>query len=123
VAARDQPRRNVSRGRATARAMAQAKAHRRPSPPIAPKAVHRAVRASQEAHAYAVLRGEEARPAHGTREGKQLARMASLASHGKADPAFEAAFKEYWYHKEGGEGPSEADEDYDYEADEDEDEE
>lgn len=37
-------------------------------------------------------------PPKGSLEGKQLARLASWARHGKADPRFEAAFSMYWYH-------------------------
>jgi hypothetical protein len=67
--------------------------------------------------------GQESAPAKGSPESKVLARLAGWSRWGKADPRFEAAFKQYWYHDEKKpDGPDEDDEDFDDENDEDEDE-
>jgi hypothetical protein len=65
-----------------------------------------------------VIAGREPRPAPGSREAKNLASLASKARHGKADPIFEAKFKDYWYHKND-ESSNEADveDNADYEGD------
>lgn len=55
----------------------------------------------------------------GSLEAKQLARWASFASHGKADPRYEAAFSQYWYHHRGS-SYDEEDEEYDYEEEDEE---
>lgn len=44
-------------------------------------------------------------------ERAQLARAASLASWGKADPRYEEAFKSLWYHSKGGNEVSESNSD------------
>jgi hypothetical protein len=49
--------------------------------------------------------------------------MASLASHGKADPRFEGAFKQFWYHKKDDKSEAEIDEESDYEEEDEEEEE
>jgi hypothetical protein len=108
--------------RETAKAVREFKASKkahRPTVSRLPKSITQRAREAPTRYAYAVLNGEESRPAKGTLEGSQLARMASFASQGKADPAF-AVFQEYWYHDKDHE-PDEADEEYDYiEDDEDE---
>lgn len=67
--------------------------------PVISKGTKAGARAARAAYADAVLAGREPYPAQGSREAKNLARMAALARHGKADPKFEAAFSRYWYHK------------------------
>lgn len=56
--------------------------------------------AAQTQYARDVQSGRIDRPEKDTPEGKQLARMASLARWNKADPSFLNAFKDYWYHDE-----------------------
>jgi hypothetical protein len=64
---------------------------------VLPKSITEPYRKRLAAHAYDVMAGRAPAPAKGTLEARQLARLASLARHGKADPRFEAAFKQYWY--------------------------
>jgi hypothetical protein len=73
-----------------------------------------------ERYAYDVMSGAEPMPAAGTPEANQLARMAAWGSRGKADPHFEAAFSQYWYHNKDQQPPDEDDEEYpeDYEDEE-----
>lgn len=102
--------------RRTARQVAaqrEARAHGRQVPRILPKAITAPSRQAQIDYANAVLRGDEPYPSKNSAEGRQLARMASLARWQKAPPEFEQAFSQYWYHKEG-EALNEEDEiDYD----------
>lgn len=56
----------------------------------------------------------------GSLEAKQLARWASYASWGKADPRYEGAFSQYWYHNRSGSYNEEDIEEYEEEEEEDE---
>jgi len=77
-------------------------------------------RRAQEAYANWVLQNPDQSPDKYTPEGRQLARMASKARWGKADPAF-AAFEQYWYHDEQGIAEAAIEDDYEgYEEDEEE---
>ena len=67
--------------------------------PVIPSGTKAGARAAREAYGHRVMAGTDPRPPKGSREGKNLARLAALAKTGKVDPAFEAAFKDYWYHK------------------------
>lgn len=90
---------------------------------ILPRRISRPVRTritrTQEAWVREQLRTGAQYP-QGSPEAKQLARYASYASWGKADPRYEAAFGQYWYHNRSGSYADEADEEYDYEEDEEE---
>jgi hypothetical protein len=103
------------------KAFARAKREGREPPRRLPIAVTKQAREAATKYGHRVLNGEDPYPAKRTAEGNQLARLASLASHGKADPAFIPAFQQYWYHYKEHE-PDEADEEYEYDEDEDEDE-
>lgn len=87
--------------------------------PLLPTAVREPSKRAASQFALDVQEGRIPRPAAGTPEARQLARMASLASHGKADPSFEDSFKEYWYHKKDQPNPDE-EEEIDYGLDEEE---
>jgi hypothetical protein len=67
--------------------------------PGLPRSVRAPTRAAREAYANAVIAGREPYPPKGSREAKNLGSLASKARHGKADPRFEKAFNQYWYHK------------------------
>ena len=67
--------------------------------PVLPRAIRAPTRAAREKYANDVIAGREPYPDKGTREANNLASLASKASWGKADPRFEKAFKQYWYHK------------------------
>lgn len=56
------------------------------------------------------MRGDEPMPDPGTMEARNLARLASQARWGKADPRFEAAFAQYFYHKREQVNPDEEEE-------------
>jgi hypothetical protein len=99
--------------RARARAQRATAARVRTRTRILPKAFTAPSKQAQIDYAYAVMRGDIARPAQNTPEARQLAHMAALASWQKADPAFEQAFSEYWYHKEGDSLNEDEDIDYD----------
>jgi hypothetical protein len=99
--------------RARARAQRATAARVRTRTRILPKAFTAPSKQAQINYARAVLRGDIARPSRESPEGRQLARMASLASWQKVDPAFEQAFSEYWYHKEGDSLNENEDIDYD----------
>lgn len=86
------------------------------------KSITQPSREAQARYAYSVINGTEPYPAKRTKEGDQLARMASFASRGKADPAFYAAFQQYFYHDEKRANTDEIDEEY-YEDEDAEDEE
>lgn len=60
--------------------------------------VRQAVFNARQDYANRVLNGQEAMPAPGTMEAKNLASLASFSAHGQADPQYEAAFSQYWYH-------------------------
>jgi hypothetical protein len=68
--------------------------------PVIPRSTKAGARAAREAYGHRVMAGTDPRPPKESREGKNLARLASLAKVGKVDPAFEEAFKDYWYHKD-----------------------
>lgn len=72
------------------------------------RAIRAPTRAARESYANDVIAGREPYPPKGSREGNNLASLASKARHGKADPAYEKAFSRYWYHIKD-EAPSEAD--------------
>ena len=57
-----------------------------------------------------VMSGREPMPAQGTAEAKNLASLASYASRGRADPRFEAAFSQYWYHFKDAQTPADYEE-------------
>ena len=57
-----------------------------------------------------VMSGREPMPAQGTAEAKNLASLASYASRGRADPRFEAAFSQYWYHFKDAQTPADEEE-------------
>ena len=109
--------RALRRARAAAKASAQGKTR------VAPKAVRIAQRTAQDNYALSVATGQTPRPPKDSPEGKQLARMASLASKGEANARFETAFSAYWYHDD---KPRESDDEYeeyqDYEDEEEEEE-
>lgn len=84
--------------RARRRAQRATAARVRNKTTILPKAFARASRARQEQYANDVIAGREPMPEPMTAEAKQLARMASYARWQKADPRFEIAFSQYWYH-------------------------
>jgi hypothetical protein len=67
---------------------------------ILPKAITAPSRRAQEAYVRRVLNGEEPYPAKGTAEAHQLARWGSYARWNQADPAYFAAFEQYFYHDE-----------------------
>ncbi len=67
---------------------------------VVPKATRRAVIGGGSDFVNRVLSGNEPMPAMGTPEARQLARNASYAKWGKADPRFLAAFEQYFYHDE-----------------------
>lgn len=91
---------------------------------ILPKAITGPSKQARIDYGYRVLNGENPRPAKGTPEARQLARIASDASWGKADPVFLPAFQEYFYHDESlPDEPDEADEYYEPDDEDDEDEE
>lgn len=109
---------SASDRRRAQRALAESRRNRERN--ILPSALKGQARAARDKYGNDVIAGREPRPEPGTREAKNLARMASLASHGKADPRFEAAFSGYWYHKKSREIDNEADveDNADYEGDE-----
>lgn len=65
--------------------------------PVVPRSTRAAVRHGREAYGDRLLASGE-RPPKGSPEGNNLASLAALARHGKADPKY-LAFKDYWYHK------------------------
>lgn len=65
--------------------------------PVLPKNIRIASKKATIKYGYYMLDHPNELPPKGSLEGKQLARLASWASHGKADPRFEAAFSMYWY--------------------------
>jgi hypothetical protein len=67
---------------------------------ILPPTTTKTAREAPAKYGYSVLNGTNPYPVKESKEGNQLARLASLASHGKADPAFLAAFQQYFYHDE-----------------------
>jgi hypothetical protein len=97
--------------RATAARLREARQTGRPYKRVVPRAITAPSRQAQEQYARDVASGKIPEPAKGTPEARQLARMASRARWGKADPAFYDAFKKYFYHIEG--QPAQPDEDED----------
>jgi hypothetical protein len=94
--------------RATAKAVrenrAKIKARIKPERRL-PETTTRKARLAATEYGYRVLDGREPRPAVGSKDGRQLARLASFAHNGKADDAFKA-FDIYFYHnKEQNFGP------------------
>lgn len=120
MARRPNPRAQAQR--ATAKRVREARPKGAKYRPILPRSIRAPSKQAQADYAYSVLNGETPYPPKNSAEGHQLARMASFSSKGKADPAFYAAFQQYFYHDE--KKPDEPDEfdEYDYD-DEDEDEE
>jgi hypothetical protein len=81
----------TSAGRANARAIREGRAH-------LPSSLTSGPRRSRESYINDVIAGRIERPPYGSAEGKSLARLASLASWGKANARYEGLFKDYWYH-------------------------
>ena len=92
-------RSEAQRNRAKAQRATAARVRNRQT--ILPKSITRPSKEAQIAQAYRWLNGTDPMPRPDTPEAKQAARMASLARWQKADPAFQAAFAQYWYHDEG----------------------
>lgn len=78
-------------GRANARAIAQGRAH-------LPASITNRAKAVRKDYLQRVLDGDIPRPPKRSKEGDSLAAAASKARWGKADPRYEGAFKDYWYH-------------------------
>jgi hypothetical protein len=87
--------------RATAARLREARETGRPYRRVVPRAITARSWQAQEQYARDVISGKEPEPAKGTPESRQLARMASYARWGKADPAFYEAFSKYFYKIEG----------------------
>jgi hypothetical protein len=85
-----------------------------------PKSITAPSRRAQERYARDVLEGREPYPRKKSPEGKQLARWASYARWNKADPAFLAAFQQYFYRDEKSKLENDADieDEADYEEEE-----
>ena len=113
------PRAKAQRATAKAvRVQRAAKAAHRPIPHILPTAITAPSRQAMVDYGNRVLNGREPMPESGTREAKQLARLASLSRWGKVDPAFKPAFQQYWYHDEQPhDEPEDEDEEYYYDED------
>jgi hypothetical protein len=84
--------------------------------PALPRAVRAPTRAAREAYANAVISGREPYPPAGSREAKNLASLASKARWGKANAAYEAAFNQYWYHKNDEKNEADVEDNADYEG-------
>jgi hypothetical protein len=65
---------------------------------ILPSSLTARAKAAPAGYGERVLAGTESMPAPGTPEARTLARLGSLGRWGKADPAFYAAFAQYFYH-------------------------
>jgi hypothetical protein len=76
--------------------------------PGLPRAIRAPTRAARESYANDVIAGRQPYPEKGSREANNLGSLASKARWGKADPAYEKAFSQYWYHIKD-QAPSEAD--------------
>ena|SRR5271166_5757085 len=118
------PRAKAQRATAKAvRVQRAAKAAHRPIPHILPRAFTAPSRQARIDYGYRVINGQDALPAMGTPEARQLASLASSARWGKADPVFLSAFQQFFYHDEDPhDEPEDEDEEY-YDENEDEDEE
>jgi hypothetical protein len=65
-----------------------------------PSAINRGYQQGRRDYADRVIAGREPMPEMGTREAKNLASLAGKARWGKADPRYEKAFSQFWYHKD-----------------------
>lgn len=101
--------------RARSRAQRATAARVRNRETILPKSITGPSRQAQIEQGYRWLNGTDPMPQSNTREARQAARLASWARWNKVDPAFEAAFKGFWYHDN-----QSLNEDDEYEDDEDE---
>jgi hypothetical protein len=108
--------------RARRRAQRATAARVRNKTTILPRSFTKPSRLAQERYANDVIAGREPAPQEMSPEAKQLARMASLASWGKADPRFEIAFAQYWYHDKDAPPTDDEEEEYDDYDEEDEEE-
>jgi hypothetical protein len=94
--------------RATAKAVRENKARIKAKKEVVrhlPKGTTARARRAAIEYGHKVLNGQEPRPAIGSKDGNQLARLASYAHKGKADEAFKV-FDIYFYHnKEQNFGP------------------
>lgn len=77
--------------------------------PVLPRVIRASSRTARENYAYGVIDGTIPYPKMGTKEAKNLAGLASLASWDKAPAIFEAKFSKLWYHKENEKDVSDAD--------------
>jgi hypothetical protein len=64
------------------------------------ESVTRGARQGRLDYADRVIAGQEPMPEKGTREAKNLGGLAAKARWGKADPRYEKAFSQFWYHKD-----------------------
>ena len=86
---------------------------------ILPSHLKGTAKRANEAFARDVISGKEAKPAPGSLEARNLARLASNARHGKASKNF-SKFEEYWYHNKTKDSADSQEESREDEGDEDE---
>lgn len=98
--------------RARRRAQRANVARQRTRTTILPKAFTARYRQSLIDQGYRWVNGTDPMPQHGTPEARAAGSLASLARWGKADPVFETAFAQYWYHDDKAPEPDNDDEDY-----------